>query len=155
MNLLTGLVAGAAGTVALNVTTYLDMAIRARPASSTPSKVVGKLIERVGVDVRSQQMDDCHLQNRLSGLGALSGYATGLTVGAAYGLMKSDGSKTSILGSGVGLGLAAMAGSDVPATALGVTDPRSWSRQSWLADIVPHLAYGLTTAAVFKAFSKR
>jgi hypothetical protein len=31
-----GLLAGAAGTLALNVTTYLDMAVRGRPASQAP-----------------------------------------------------------------------------------------------------------------------
>ena len=34
--LLAGIAAGAAGTTALNATTYLDMALRGRPASRTP-----------------------------------------------------------------------------------------------------------------------
>jgi hypothetical protein len=49
------------------------------------------------------------------------------------------------------LGAAAMAGSDVPATFLGVTDPTTWSRTAWLSDIVPHLVYGAVTAAAFRA----
>ena len=40
---LTGTAAGAVGTVALNVTTYADMAIRGRPPSSVPAEVAGKL----------------------------------------------------------------------------------------------------------------
>lgn len=31
---------------------------------------------------------------------------------------------------------------------LGVTDPRTWPASPWVADIVPHLAYGAATAAV-------
>ncbi len=31
--------------------------------------------------------------------------------------------------------------------ALGISDPRTWSAQDWAADVVPHLAYGLVTAA--------
>ncbi len=30
-----------------------------------------------------------------------------------------------------------------------ITDPRNWPASSWISDLVPHLAYGLTTAAVF------
>lgn len=44
-----------------------------------------------------------------------------------------------------------MAGSDAPATALGVTDPRTWSRTAWLSDIVPHLVYGTVTASVYRS----
>ena len=36
--LLSGAAAGAAGTTALNVITYLDIALRGRPTSSTPGK---------------------------------------------------------------------------------------------------------------------
>ncbi|MGW2635722.1 hypothetical protein [Streptomyces sp. NPDC001348] len=49
------------------------------------------------------------------------------------------------------LGAAAMACSDVPATALGTIDPTSWSLTSWLSDVAPHLAYGLTAAWVYRA----
>ncbi|WP_316248185.1 hypothetical protein [Streptomyces sp. TRM49041] len=48
------------------------------------------------------------------------------------------------------LGAAAMAAGDLPATALGVTDPAEWSGAGRLSDIVPHLVYGMTTAAVFE-----
>ncbi|MFE9356574.1 hypothetical protein [Streptomyces olivaceoviridis] len=43
-----------------------------------------------------------------------------------------------------------MAGSDLPATALKVTDPTTWSLTSWVSDIVPHLAYGFTAASVYR-----
>jgi hypothetical protein len=44
-----------------------------------------------------------------------------------------------------------MAGSDVPANALRVTDPTSWDPRSWVSDLVPHLVYGVTTASVYRA----
>jgi hypothetical protein len=31
-----------------------------------------------------------------------------------------------------------------------VTDPRTWTRLDWSADIVPHLAYGAVTATVLR-----
>jgi hypothetical protein len=49
------------------------------------------------------------------------------------------------------LGAAAMVSSDVPAAALGVTDPKQWDRTSWVSDIVPHVVYGFTTASVYQA----
>lgn len=147
---LTGLVAGAAGTVALNVATYADMALRGRPSSSVPAQVAGKLAGKAGIDLSGEEKAT---QNRKSGLGALSGYAVGLGVGATYGLVRPLLGDVSVGRAGVVLGLAAMAGSDVPATALGVTDPTTWSIGSWASDVVPHLAYGLLTAATYEAFA--
>ena len=49
--MLRGAAAGAAGTTALNVVTYLDMALRGRPASSTPANTVEKLAERAHLTV--------------------------------------------------------------------------------------------------------
>jgi hypothetical protein len=42
----------------------------------------------------------------------------------------------------------AWAGSNVPLMGLGITDPRQWTREEWQADLAPHAAYGLTTAAL-------
>jgi len=47
-----------------------------------------------------------------------------------------------------------MVASDGPAVALGVTDPRQWDLNSWLSDIVPHLAYGLATALSYDALAR-
>ncbi len=78
----------------------------------------------------------------------------GLEIGAAYGLARPHLGEVSKLRAGIVLCLAAMAGSDGPATALGVTDPRQWGLNSWLSDIVPHLAYGLVTAATYDAIAQ-
>jgi hypothetical protein len=150
---LMGAAAGAVGTVALNVSTYADMAIRGRPSSSVPAQVAGKLAGKVGIDLSSEGSDGEAAENRKSGLGALSGYVVGLGVGTAYGVIRPHLGDVSKPLAGACLGLAAMAGSDVPATALGVTDPRKWGAGSWASDIVPHLAYGLLTAAAYDFFT--
>jgi hypothetical protein len=147
---LMGTAAGAVGTVALNVTTYADMAIRARPSSSVPSQVAGELAQKAGIDLGSEEA----AENRKSGLGALMGYVVGLGLGTAYGAVRPHLlNGVSVPLAGVGLGLAAMAGSDVPATATGVTDPTQWNMSSWASDVVPHLAYGLVTAVVYEALN--
>ncbi|WP_049572894.1 hypothetical protein [Streptomyces sp. SBT349] len=146
-----GLLAGAAGTTALNITTYGDMLLRGRPASSTPDQVVGELAYRTGVtpgDVRSGP-------HREQAVGALLGYGTGLAVGAAYGLLRPRRARVPRWVLAPALGAAAMAGSDLPAAALGVTKPTRWGAQGWAADIVPHLIYGATAAGVYDAIRGR
>jgi hypothetical protein len=78
----------------------------------------------------------------------------GLGIGATYGLLQSlvpaprrPWTPT------VGLGLAAMTASDLPATALAVTDPRTWGAAGWVSDLLPHLAYGVATATVYEALA--
>jgi hypothetical protein len=111
----------------------------------TAAGAAGTLAERAGVDLGSDETE----QNRKSGLGALSGYVVGLGVGTAYGLIRPHLGGVPKTRASVALGVAAMAGSDVPAAALGVTNPAEWGANSWLSDIVPHLAYGLTTALAY------
>ena len=148
--LLAGAAAGAAGTTALNGMTYLDMAVRGRPTSSTPEDSVDRLAEVVGLDIPGEGEAR---QNRLSGLGALTGLVTGVSVGALAGLLTVK-LRVPLPVLSVLVGTAAMAGSNAPMTALGVTDPRSWDATSWLADAIPHLAYGGVTAAVLTALRK-
>jgi len=136
--------AGAAGTTALDAVTYLDMALRGRPASSTPERTVEKLAGRVHLEVPG---DDETRSNRLSGLGPLTGIATGVAVGALAGVVVRSARLSTPVLAGV-VGAAAMVGSNGPMTLLGITDPRNWSASSWISDVVPHLAYGVVTAAV-------
>ncbi|WP_031031555.1 hypothetical protein [Streptomyces sp. NRRL WC-3725] len=140
-----GLLAGAAGTVALNVVSYGDMLLRGRGSSNMPATVAGKLAGGVGVRLGEGE-DEAH---REEALGALLGYVTGLGVGAAYGLVRRDG-HLPVWAAGPLLGAAAMAGSDVPATAMKVTDPTTWSLSSWVSDVIPHMAYGFTAASVYR-----
>lgn len=151
-NVLKGAVSGAAGTAALNAVTYLDMAIRARPASPVPEKDVQKLADMAGVELSKEGNGD-RAANRRQALGSLLGFATGIGVGAIYGALRPRMQEAPLPVAASGLGLAAMAGSDVPSTLLGATNPKTWDASSWAADIVPHLAYGLATAAVYEALN--
>jgi hypothetical protein len=141
---LRGAAAGAAGTTALNAVTYLDMAVRGRPASSTPEDTVEKLASSAGLQIPG---DEQTRGNRLAGLGPLTGIATGVGAGVVAGLLARTGRLPWPALAGV-VGLGAMAGANSPMTVLGISDPRTWGVAGWLSDVVPHAAYGLVTAYV-------
>ncbi|MEV4005898.1 hypothetical protein [Actinomadura sp. NPDC049753] len=143
-----GLAAGAAGTTALNMVTYLDMVVRGRPASSTPEQSVEKLADVAGVALGEGEK----AENRKAGLGPLLGFGTGLGAGLLYGLLAGRGRFPRPVGAVVLTGLA-MAGSSAPMTVLGLTDPREWSASDWASDVVPHLAYGAVAALVYEALT--
>lgn len=143
--LLAGAAAGAAGTTALNAVTYLDMAIRARPASSTPQDTVEKLSEVTGIPVPGSEEQHA---NRVAGLGPLTGLAAGVGVGVLLGVSRAAGCRPGLAASSLAAAAGALAGSNGPMTVLGLTDPRSWSPGDWVSDVIPHLAYGLVTALV-------
>jgi hypothetical protein len=144
---LAGAAAGAAGTTALNAVTYLDMAIRGRPTSSTPEATVEALSDKTHVPVPGE--GDVH-DNRVAGLGPLTGITAGVGVGAALGAARARGWRPGVRTGTLVATVGAMLGSNGPMTLLGVTDPRSWPASSWLADLVPHLAYGAVTAVVLE-----
>jgi len=139
-DVMAGVLAGAAGTTALNAVTYIDMAWRARPASTTPQTTVEKLAEATGVAIPA--------------LGALTGMLTGVGVGAAYGLANACGLQPTFAVGATLATAAAIAASNGPMTLLGITDPRTWSATDWASDVVPHLAYGLVTAAAYAALRR-
>lgn len=145
---LAGAAAGAAGTTALNTVTYLDMVARARPASSTPEKTVEKLSERIGVDVPG---DGEEQDNRVAGLAPLLGIATGVGTGLLLGAARAAGFRPGILGGAATATVLALIGANGPMSALGVSNPRSWSASDWASDLIPHVAYGMVTAAVVDA----
>ncbi len=154
---LLGTAAGAIGTVALNAVTYGDMLVRGRPASSVPSQVAGQMVEKAGIDLlsaESEEQDGPTAQNRQSGLGALQGFAVGLGIDTVYGLLRPPLGDVSKVRAGAVLCLVAMVASDGPAAALGVTELRKWDLNSWLSDIVPHLAYGLVTVVSYDALAR-
>ena len=152
---LIGAVAGALGTVALNITTYADMAIRGRSSSGAPSQLVAKVAENANIPLSSKGVgsDDETAQNRESGIGALLGFVNGLGVAAIYGLVRSqfDADAVSLPLASAVIGIAAMAASDVPLITSGVSDPKSWGISGWVSDAVPHLIYGFVTALAFDA----
>ena len=87
--------------------------------------------------------------SRISGGGALSGISAGVAGGAAYGLVQSWGVRPGRGTATLLLTVAAMVAGNGPLTMLKVSDPRQWSPGDWAADVLPHLAYGLVTAATY------
>jgi hypothetical protein len=146
-----GLAAGAAGTTALNAVTYADMALRGRSESELPQKAVETVTHRAGLEVPGEGETR---QNRVSALGALSGLTAGLGIGAVAGLFGPVLRRLPTPLGGVLLGAAAMAATDTPMIAMGLTDPKKWSSTDWLSDAVPHVAYGVVTAATLKALGR-
>jgi hypothetical protein len=140
---LLGAAAGAAGTTALNAVAYLDMAVRGRPASRTPETTVERLAEVAHLPVPDE--------NRLAGLGGLSGLIAGTGTGAILGVAQAAGLR---VGTITATAVVLLAGNG-PMTVLGVSDPRTWSAVDWVSDVVPHLAYGAVTVAVLDAMTSR
>ena len=142
-----GLAAGAVGTAVLNAVTYADMAWRGRDASTVPGETVEALARRIGRPLRGSGSER---GNRLTALGALSGTVAGLGVGALVGTARATGLR---LPAGVGgalIGAVAMAATDLPAAALGVTDLRDWTPQDWVSDVWPHLAFGIAAHSTLR-----
>ena len=149
--MLRGAAAGAAGTTALNTVTYLDMALRGRGASSTPEQTVEKLAEKAHVPVPGEGETR---DNRVQGLGAVTGLVAGIAVGVLGGLARASGFRSA---TPVGITLTTLGALLVgngPMTALGITGPRTWSRTDWISDLVPHLAYGVVVTTTMDAFDR-
>ena len=152
-NLVLGAVAGAAGTIALDIATYGDMLLRGRPASGVPAKVAETIAGKAGIDLRAGGTDE-QAESRKSAVGALLGYVTGVGLGVLHGALRPRLVIPQPFG-GVILGLGAMAASDVPIAATGASDPRTWGVSGWLSDLIPHLIYGFVTVAVFDAIAPK
>lgn len=143
-----GIAAGAAGITMLNAITYLDMAIRGRPSSDTPSQAVELLAGKAGTQIPGQGDDR---GNRLAGLGPLAGILTGTAVGVAAAFARPVLARVPAPLAAAVVGALAMAGSDGPLVALGLTSPADWAAADWASDIVPHLGYGAAAYATLTA----
>ncbi|CCG04142.1 hypothetical protein [Blastococcus saxobsidens] len=143
-----GLAAGAAGSVALNAVSYLDMALRGRPASTVPEQVVDALAARMEWEIPGR---GAVRDARRTALGALAGTANGLGVGVLASVVRSLGVRLPAPVGAVLAGAASAAATDGAVAALGVGDPRTWSAGAWLTDAVPHLAYGVGVQTVLGA----
>src|SRR4051812_15430247 len=145
--MLRGAAAGAAATPALTVVPYLDMARGGRPASSTPQRTVERLAETAHLPIPGEGV---RRASRVEGLGALTGLVAGIGVGGLFGLARAAGFRA-----GTVLTTATvLVSTNGPMTALGITDPRTWSRADWISDLVPHLAYGAVVASTMNAFDR-
>jgi hypothetical protein len=149
--MLRGAAAGAAGSTALNAVTYLDMAVRGRGTSSTPEDTVEKLAATAHVPIPGEGETR---ENRKQGLGPLLGLVAGSGVGVIGGLARASGHRSA---TPVGITLTTLGVLVVangPMTALGITDPRTWSATDWASDLVPHLAYGVVVTTTMDAFDR-
>lgn len=148
---LRGAAAGAAGTTALNAVTYLDMAVRGRGSSSTPEQTVEKLAEKAHLPVPGE--GDTR-QNRLQGLGPLTGILAGVGVGVLVGLARAAGFRPAPFAGTALTTAVVLVAANGPMTVLGVTDPRTWSATDWLSDIVPHVAYAAVVTTTMAALDE-
>ncbi|MEA5360972.1 hypothetical protein VA596_15600 [Amycolatopsis sp., V23-08] len=137
-----GVTAGAAGTTALNAASGLDAFVRARPASDAPQRLVAELAGDADVSVPGNRKQR---RRRVEALGPLSGTATGLALGALAGGLRAAGLRLPTVVGGPLLAVVAMLATDGPLALTGVSDPREWTGADWAADVLPHLAYGVTT----------
>ncbi|MBO1754933.1 hypothetical protein [Allobranchiibius sp. CTAmp26] len=144
---LRGTIAGAAGTTALNATTYLDMAVRGRGTSSAPEDLVEAAAGSAGVAIpgTGDERDNC-----LAGLGPLSGTGVGGVAGTVHRALLSRGRSIPAAAAIVLISAAAMAMSDAPLKLFGISDPADWKGADWAADAVPHLVYGAITYATLR-----
>jgi len=149
-----GLLAGAAGTLALDVATYADMALRGRPSSTVPAKVAERAFQSAGL-VPEEDTTPPRWCHRFQGVGALFGYGTGLGVGMVYALAPRSRRRVHTLLPGLVVGLLTMAATDAVSTMAGATDPGTWDLASWMSDAVPHAIYGVTVVLVCRPLVNR
>ncbi|MFC7546685.1 hypothetical protein [Plantactinospora sp. GCM10030261] len=142
--MLAGVLAGLAGSAALNVVTYLDMALRGRPSSGTPDETVRRLAGATHLWLGPED----RAANRRAGLGPILGHLSGVATAVGYAVLVRRRMPLPVAATLLGAG--ALVGADTPMTVLRVTDPRSWSVTDWLSDVVPHLAYGLVAATTLE-----
>lgn len=155
--ILAGAIAGAAGVVALNAASYLEMIVRGRPASDMPARVAGAVADEIGLvddeadDDDSDDLDQDAAANRRDAMGALLGMVNGIGIGVAYGIARLILPRPPAWLAGAALGAAAMAASEYPVTRLGLTEPRDWAATDLASDVLPHMAFGIVTAITFEA----
>ena len=146
-----GVLAGAAGTTALNAVTYLDMAVRGRPASPTPQQTIERAAALVGVSLPHDKRTKDALEAGLGALlGALAGVGVGAALGAVRGLTGHPRNQTGTIATAWAM---AMVVGNGPMTVLGVTDPRQWTSADWAADILPHVAYAVAAGVTLEALA--
>lgn len=138
-----GIAAGAAGTAVLNAATYADMALRARPPSKVPKRVVKEFARWAHVAPLQRE--------RTEGLSMLLGYADGFGTGALFGALRPRMRSVPWFAAGLGLAIFTLLLSEGTATAMRKTDPRTWGAGGWLMDIIPRCLYGCVTCLVYDA----
>ncbi len=145
--LVRGAIAGAAGTTALNAVTFADMALRGRPASTTPQDTVDRGLALLGTELPGDRDEK---EARSIALGSLLGVAAGTAVGVAVAALRASGWPTGRTATAATTWMLVMIAGNGPMTALGVTDPRTWAATDWAADVMPHAAYAVAASAALR-----
>ena len=151
---LLGAVAGATGNLTLEIVTYGDMLLRGRSASGVPAKIAGILADDFGIEALSSAATGTQADNRRSAAGALLGYALGIGLGGAYGLVRPGLGRMSTPLAGAAVGLAAMTAADASYAVTGASNPKTWTVTDWISDPVPHIIYGLVTVATYETIAR-
>lgn len=134
----------------MNILTYLDMTARGRPASEVPARAAQRMAEGAGIDLTAGRNDGAG-DNRAEGLGALLGYGAGLGSGLLFAGLGDRLEGRPVAVQAGALTLVAMLAGNLPAAAMGITDPRRWSASDWMADVIPHAFFGTVTALAYRA----
>jgi len=147
---LRGVIAGAAGTVALNLCAYLDMAITCRAPSDVPAAAARAIARRLGFEPAPP--DDAEKRARWEGFGEALGLMHGVVQGLAYGIVRANFLPRAEQRTGaLCLALESFVLGESAATALGATDPRRWGFAGFVRGLALRLAFGAVTAATFDA----
>ncbi|MFD6970512.1 hypothetical protein [Streptomyces sp. NPDC059979] len=140
-----GAIAGLVGTSALNMAGYADIAVRGRPISDTPEITVRTIAAKLGIHIPG---DEEIRENRISGLGPLTGYTVGMGMGAALALAQAAGWLPANASRYAVASLFALTATNAPIVLLGISDPRTWETADWISDIVPHVLFAVVTVGV-------
>ncbi|MER6201040.1 hypothetical protein ABT234_27185 [Streptomyces sp. NPDC001586] len=145
--ILYGAAAGLAGTTALNMAGYVDIVLRGRPISDTPEITVRSLAEKLHVRIPG---DDQVRENRIAGLGPLTGYTVGMGMGVALSLAQAAGWLPTKTSRYAVASLFALTVTNMPIFLLGISDPRTWTASDWVSDIIPHGIFAVVTVRVIE-----
>lgn len=146
-----GAAAGALGAAALNMTTYGDMAIRGRSASDLPAQTAAAIAKKANVPLQMEGEKKAKKESREQGIGALLGFASGVTVGALYGVVRERLPAKAVPFAGFGVGALATLTGNAPQVGLGLSNPKEWGAKGWAADLIPHMVYGFVTVGAYEA----
>ena len=138
------------GTTVPNAVSLVDLTLHDWPANKTPqegAEASAAIAEGAGRQPRNAR------SQRLPGLGGLRGIACGVGAGAVVGLVMSLGWPTRRSVRSVVATIGAMVVANAPLTMLRVHDPTTWTAEDWVTDVMPHLAYGASMAAVLHRFT--
>ncbi|MFI6761168.1 hypothetical protein ACIBF5_18725 [Micromonospora sp. NPDC050417] len=137
-----GLLAGAVGTLARELVSNLDVAVRARPLSDTHQRAVRRLAEVARLSLGPEE----RAADRRAGLGPVLGYVNGVLTVALFATVTTWWRPPVPVAAGI-VAIGGMLVADGQLAALKVTNPRRWRAQDWFEDAVPYVAYSLTAAA--------